>query len=132
MNSLIKFVNTLKKEKEQSKEKNPWVDKSDEKIYSREILDRYVNLDNSCSVDKERVEVRDLLYEYKDAFSLRDQIGPLPNTEVEIDIMEKTPFFIRPYHAKGEDKNSLDKEMKGLCYLGNVKKVFQPIRAQEC
>ena len=35
-----------------------------------------------------------------------------PNIEVEIDVTDKTLFFIRPYHAKQEDKNTLDKEMK--------------------
>ena len=82
-----------------------------------EILDKYINLDNSCLTDTEKVEVRDLLYEYKDAFSLRDEIGTCPNIEVEIDIMDKTSFFIRPYHTKEEDRNTLDKEMKRLCYL---------------
>ena len=45
-------------------------------------------------------------------FSLRDEIDTCPNIEVEIDIMDKNPFFIRPFHAKEEDKNTLDKEMK--------------------
>ena len=63
----------------------------------------------------EKKEVRDLLYEYKDAFSLRDEIGMCPNIEVEIDVTTKTPFFIRPFHAKEEYKNILDKEMKRLC-----------------
>ena len=53
-----------------------------------------------------------MLYEYKDVFSVRDKIGMCPNIEVEIDVMDKTPFFIRPYHMKEEDKNTLDKEMK--------------------
>ena len=69
----------------------------------------------------EKMEVREMLYEYKDAFSLRDEIGTCPNIEVEIDVTDKTPFFIRPYHAKEEDKNTLDKEMKRLCYLGILK-----------
>ena len=77
-----------------------------------------------------KMEVRDMLYEYKDAFSLRDEIGTCPNIEVEIDIMDKIPFFIRPYHAKEEDKNTLDKEMKRLCYLGILKEGFLPIPAQ--
>ena len=47
-----------------------------------------------------------------------------PNTEVEIDITDKTPFFIRPFCAKEEDKVILDKEMKELCYLGILKEVF--------
>ena len=32
--------------------------------------------------------------------------------EVEINVTDKTPFFIRAYHTKEEDKNTLDKEMK--------------------
>ena len=50
-------------------------------------------------------EVRDLLYEYKDAFSLRDVIGMCPNIEFEVDITDKTPFFIRPFYAKEEDSH---------------------------
>ena len=72
----------------------------------------------------EKKEVRELLYEYKDAFSLRDEIGTCPNIEVEIDITDNTPFFIRPFHAKEEDKAILDKEMKRLCYLGISKEGF--------
>ena len=87
----------------------------------REILDSYINLDNSCLTKEEKKEVRDLLYEYKDTFSLRDEIGMCPNIEVETDIMDKTPFFIRPFPVKEEDKNILDKEMKRLCYLGILK-----------
>ena len=36
-----------------------------------------------------------------------------PNIEVEIDVTDKSPFFIRPHHGK-EDKNFIDKEMKRL------------------
>ena len=68
------------------------------------------------------MEVRDMLYKYKDALSLRDEIGTCPNIEVNIDIMDKTPFFIRPYHAKEEHKTTLDKER--LCYLGILKEGF--------
>ena len=42
---------------------------------------------------EEKKKVRDLLYEYKATFSLRDEIGTCPNIEVEIDVMDKTPFF---------------------------------------
>ena len=46
-----------------------------------------------------------MLYKYKEAFSLRDEIGTYPNIEVEIDVTDKSPFFIRAYHVKEEDKN---------------------------
>ena len=35
----------------------------------------------------------DMLYKYKGAFSFRDKIGTCPNTEVEIDVMDKLPFY---------------------------------------
>ena len=62
-----------------------------------------------------------MLYKYKEAFSLRDEIGTGPNIEVEIDVMDKSPFFIRQYQAKEEDKALINKEMKRLCYLGILK-----------
>ena len=68
--------------------------------------------------------MRSLIYEYKDAFSLRDEIGTCPSTEVEIDLTDKSPFFIRPFHAREEDEAILDKEMKRLCYLGILKEGF--------
>ena len=37
---------------------------------------------------------------------------------------DKSPFFIRPFHAREEDKAILDKEMKRLCYLGILKEGF--------
>ena len=47
-----------------------------------------------------------------------------PNIEIDIDIMDKTPFFIRPYHVREEDKRILHKEMKRLCHLGILKEGF--------
>ena len=38
-------------------------------------------LDNSCLTKTEKTQVRDLLYKYKDVFSLRDEIGLCPNIE---------------------------------------------------
>ena len=63
----------------------------------------------------------DMLYKYKEAFSWRDEIGACPNIEVEINVMDKSTFFIRPYHVKEEDKTLKDKGMKHLCYLGILK-----------
>ena len=62
-----------------------------------------------------------MFYKCKDTFRLRDEIGTCPNIEVEIDITDKSPFFIRPYHVKEEDENILDQEMIRLCYLDILK-----------
>ena len=60
----------------------------------REILERYINLDNACLTEKEKKEVMDMLYKYKEALSLRDEIGICPNIEVGIDVMDKSPFLL--------------------------------------
>ena len=111
-----KFINTLKKQREQKelKESYPWLDPSDERKYmtDKEILDKYIDIEKSCLTEKEKKEWMEMLYKYKDAFSLGDEIGICPNTKVEIDIMDKSHFFIRPYHVKEKDKALIDKGMK--------------------
>ena len=67
-----------------------------------------------------------MLCKYKEAFSLRDEIGTCPNIEVEIDATDRPPLFIRPDHVKEEDKALIDKEMKKLCNLGILKEGFSP------
>ena len=48
----------------------------------------------------------------------------MPNIEVEIEVTDKSPFFIRPYQMREEDKAIIDKEMKRLCYMGILKEGF--------
>ena len=90
----------------------------------REILDKYIDLGTSCLNKEERLKVMHMLCKYKEAFSLRDEIGTCQNIEVEIEVMDKSPFFIRPYHVRDEDKVIIDKEMKRLCYMGILKETF--------
>ena len=103
-----KFINTLKREREQKglKESYPWLDPSDEGKYmmDQEILYKYIDLEKSCLMEKEKKEVMEMLYKYKEVFHLRDEIGTCPNIEVEIDVTDKSPFFIRLYHVREEDK----------------------------
>ena len=67
-------------EKETEEDKYPWLDDSDERKYMTdgEILEKYINLDNSCLTESEKVQLRDMIYKYKEAFSLRDEIGMCP------------------------------------------------------
>ena len=112
-----------------SEERYPWLDDADERKYMKdeEILDKYINLKDSCLDENERKQVMKMLYEYKDVFSLRDEIGICPNIEVNIEVMDNLPFFVQPYHVKEEDMAVLDKEMRWLCYLGILKEGFQHI-----
>ena len=121
-------MNTLQKEREQKSltDKYPWLDPDDERKYmtDREILEKYINLNNSCLDKEEKIKVMDMLVKYREALSLRDEIGTCPNIEVEIDVTDKSPFFIRPFHVREEDKAFIDKQMKRLCYMGIQKERF--------
>ena len=87
-----KFLNMLKEERQQeeSKEKYPWLDPSEERKYmtDREILEKYIDLEKMSLTDKEKNEVMDMLYKYNGTFSLRGEIGTCPNIEVEINVMD--------------------------------------------
>ena len=121
-------MDTLKKEREQTTptEKYPWLDPEDERrnMMDREVLEKYIDLKNSCLDKKEKVKVMDMIFKYKEAFSLRDEIGTCPNIKVDIDVTDKSPFFIRLYHVREEDKAIIDKEMKRLCYMGILKEGY--------
>ena len=93
-------------------------------MMDREILEKYIDLETSCLNKKEKMKVMDMLYRYKEAFSLRDEIGTCPNIEVEIEVTDKSTFFIRPYHVREEDKAVIDKEIKRLCYMGIFQEGF--------
>ena len=58
----------------------------------KEILEKYIDLEKFCLTDKEKNQVVEMLNAYKEAFSLRDEVGTCPNIEVEIDITDKLPF----------------------------------------
>ena len=75
----------------------------------RKILDKYIYLDKSCLTDSGKTQVRDMIYKYKDAFSLRDELGTCPNIEIDIDITDKMPSLL---------------DLIRLCYLGILKEGF--------
>ena len=77
-------------ERNDGEERYPWLDDTDERKYmtDEEILDKYINLTDSCLDEKERKQVMKMIYEYKDVFSLRDEIGKCPNIEVNIEVMD--------------------------------------------
>ena len=85
-----------KEEKGSSDERYPWLEDTDERKYmtDKEILDKYINLEDSGLTEEERKQVMKMLYAYKDVFSLRDEIGTCPNIEVDIEVMDSSPFLL--------------------------------------
>ena len=105
-------------------DKYPWLDKDDpcRNMTDREIIEKFVDLSKSELTEKEKKELYDLLVKYREAFSLRDEIGECPNMEIEIELEDETPFFIRPYPIKEEEKAHVDREMQKGCLLGILRK----------
>ena len=93
------------------------------KIYDRLGNIRQIHRSkNSCLTGEEKKKVMEMLYKYREAFSLMDEIGRCPNIEVEIEVTDKSPFFIRPYYVREEDKAFIDMEIKQLCYNMGISK----------
>ena len=57
-NQYNRFINLMRKEEENSKGKFPWLEDTNKRKYmmDREILDKYVNLDNSCLTEIEKTQ----------------------------------------------------------------------------
>ena len=102
----------------------PWLDKDDPRrnMTDRECLENYIDLSDSDITEREKKNLYKVLYKYKKAFSLRDEIGLCQNMEVELELRDETPFFIRPFPIKESDKDIVDKEMRKGCLLGILKK----------
>ena len=68
-NKMVEMVK--QEEKEKQNERYPWLDDMDERKYmmDREILEKYIDLRDSCLDDSDRKQVREMLYDYKDVFS---------------------------------------------------------------
>ena len=67
----------------------------DERKYmsDREIIEKYIDLSNTCLHKGEKEKVINMLYKYNGAFSLRDEIGTFLNIEVEIDVTKSLHFY---------------------------------------
>ena len=107
-----------------TKDPYPWLDPQDPRRFKtdRELLEELIDLSGSCLTPREKEEFYDVLEEYKKAFSLRDEIGLAHGMQIELELTDTTPFFIRPFSVKEDMKPKIDKEMDKLTILGILKK----------
>ena len=73
-------------------------------------------MNQACLSQEEQEEVYKLLVKDRETFSLRDEIGTCLNIEVDLQVIEKSAFFIRPFYVKGEGKPMTDKGMQRLVH----------------
>ena len=117
------FKNKLQEEKLESKYPYPRLEPCDtrRKMTDRQIIERTINMSQSYFSKEEQDKVYKLLVKCREVFSLRDEVGTCPNIEVDLLVIDKSLFFIRPFHVKG-NRPMIDQEMQGSVHLGILKK----------
>ena len=70
----------------------------------------------------QRTRLMKMLIKYRDAFSLRDEIGECPNIKADIKVIDDSPFFVRPFPISENDKPFKDDQMERLVSLGILHK----------
>ena len=105
-------------------DKYPWLDPDDVRrnMTDKEILQMKLNLKDSILNEKEKEEFLTKVEQFTDVFSLRDEIGTCPFIEVHLKLKDETPFFVRPYPMREEQKKVIQKEMDRLEHLGIIHK----------
>ena len=63
-----------------------------------------------------------MILRYRDAFSLRDEIGECPNLVADIKVIDESPIFVRHFPLSETDKPFMDKQMERLVSLGILTK----------
>ena len=81
-----------------------------------------LNLDDCALNDTAKEEFLAKTGNCHDVFSLRDEIGTCPFIEVHLKLKDETPFFVRPYPMREEQKKVIQKEMERLKHLGIIQK----------
>ena len=103
-------------------DKYPWLDPDDirRNMTDKEILQMKLNLKDSVLDEKGKEEFLEKVEQFTDVFSLRDEIGTCPFIEVHLKLKDETPFFVRPYPMREEQKKVIQKEMDRLKHLGII------------
>ena len=83
-------------------DKYPWLAEDDPRRHQTdaEILDEKIHLKDSALSKKEKAKLMKLILKYRDAFSLRDEIGECPNLVADIKVIDESPFFVRPFPSQ--------------------------------
>ena len=121
-NRMIDFANNENRSRATPMDSDPfpWLDPKDphRHLTDEQILDHTIDLSNSCLNSREKKRLMAMIKRYKKAFSLRDEIGECPNITLNIDVIDDSPFFVRPFPINEKDKPLMNRQMNRLVALG--------------
>ena len=112
----------------------PWLDEDNPRRHQTdpEILYEKIDLKDSALSRKEKAKLMKLTLKYRDAFSLRDEVGECPNLVADIKVIDESPFFVRPFPLSETDKPFMDKQMERIVSLGILTKNSTVLLLQLC
>ena len=102
----------------------PWLAPDDLRRFQtdNQILYEKIDLSESCLTSKEKAKLMKLILRYREAFSIRDEIGACPNLTANIQVIDESSFFVRPFPLSEPDKEFMDQQMERLVSLGILSK----------
>ena len=102
----------------------PWLDPDDirRNMTDKKILQMKLNVKDLVLDEKGKEEFLEKVKQFTGVFSLRDEIDTCPFIEVHLKLKDETPFFVRPYPVREEQKKVIQKEMDRLEHLGIIRK----------
>ena len=106
--------------RQQKLAKYPFLESDDCRLNlpNTEILDRDIDLDTDCILDdRNKIKFKEVLHQLEEAFSLHGEVGDCRH-EVEFDMTDTQPFYIRPYSVCEKEKEIIDKELDKLVKMG--------------
>jgi hypothetical protein len=105
---------------EQNLKKYPFLDRSDPKasMSVKEILSSEIDLESSSALNsQERRRLESLLFKHSRSFSVFGEVGDSQHV-VKLNLVDESPFFIRPYTVTEDEKKIIDRELQKLVKMG--------------
>ena len=118
------FNKMMQGPKHASPDPYPWLEADDYRrhLTDNQILDKLIDLSRSDLHPKEKKTLIAMCKKYREAFSLRDEVGECPKIRIHIEVHDKSPFFVRPFGIAEDDKEWMDWQMERLVHLGILSK----------
>ena len=106
--------------REENLKKHPYLDPNDPRLEmtNEEIIKRDIKLENCALSAENKTQLEHILNKNATAFSLHGEIGDCANYEVDFELTDRSPFYIRPYFISQTQKEHVDREVKKLVQLG--------------
>ena len=93
----------------------PWLAKDDPRRHQTdaEILYEKIDLKDSALTKKEKAKLMKMILRYRDAFSLRDEIGECPNLVADIKVIDNHHSLLDPSHYQKQTNHLWTSKWKG-------------------